>query len=550
MKRFFAILLIIICLGVSESYAYSSGFLYMVNAMKIPTTNVNGLNINEEIYEKYNLFVYGNPTLVKDPKQNWKNSSTGKMTRSGSVWNGVGERGEYWILGEDVNGKSVHNEIFPDDYNSGISPTEWIYREVVGAEESWNDASKFIYEEQKEYMLTQKLSRFGTVYDLTASDIGTNKTRVENFATWSSAGSIYTEKPGVGNGYWVATFSVPPMAGNAKLNSVLEFPNGLEYTIPKEESKVVIPIEFGAFIDGLSSYARDNHVKTIESELKINGNLHSVISSTETTRIGKNTSLIVDKVKCQGMDKIVFEVECNSYASTYFNDGKGLYATQKKTVIVNLDNDKISYVDRINEEHAPTIYSVKIKRLTKERGITEYVDLYTNKRTQMPFVCAGQVIRIEVETSSDAEGVTFDFSGYESIKKLDQITERFLWDEPNERKEATAFRRKNALDKYYDLPDFLVQSKETLNRKVFCGTYIIPYGTKQTLHSWNSLRESSKDAFKIDESRLFTRKDRAYELVVSAKSLRFERTKSYSFDVAERWDELYNHDLTKYISNR
>ena len=39
------------------------------------------------------------------------------------------------------------------------------------------------------------------------------------------AGSIYTEKPGEGNVYWAATFSIPPLAKDAKLISKLELPH-------------------------------------------------------------------------------------------------------------------------------------------------------------------------------------------------------------------------------------------------------------------------------------------------------------------------------------
>ena len=88
---------------------------------------------------------------------------------------------------------------------------------------------------------------------------------------------------------------------------------------------------------------------------------------------------------------------------------------------------------------------------------------------------------------------------------------------------------------------------ESETKKVFSAIYVIPYETMQTLHSWNSLREESKDAFKIDEGKLFSRKERAYQLVVKASNARHTGTEIYYLDVAERWDELYNRDLSKYV---
>ena len=531
-------------------YAYSSGFLYMITAMKIEMNNVNGLPINEEIYEKYNLIVYGSPTTVNDPKQRWKSTDNGNWTKDGGAWNGAGERGEYWVLGQDFSGKSVHNEIFPDDYNSGTSPLEWNYRVINGAEESWSDATKYMYDEQKEYMLSQKLSRFGTTYDLTVMDIGLDKVRLENYATWGSAGSVYTEKPGQGNVYWVATFSIPPMAGEAKLNSVLDLMNGAEYTIPKDVNEIEIPFSFGAYIDGLSEYARDEHIKLIESELKVNGITYDIVSASETIRIGKNGSLIVNRNDYPGVGKITLNLECNSFATTYFPSDPVLYSNKNATITINLESDSKNKVSSESDRYAPIIYNIKLKRITTDKWGNEVAeDLYVNEKTGLPFVCAGQVIKIEVETSKSAEKVTFDFSGSNSIRTLDNLTKRFLWDEPQSRGEKSRYSSLAALQRAYNMPARLKLEKSKRETNIFSATYVIPYQTTQTLHSWNSLREEKKDAFKIDESKLFKRKGSSYTLVVKATSDKGSRTKNYSFDVAERWDELYNHDISKYISN-
>ena len=76
---------------------------------------------------------------------------------------------------------------------------------------------------------------------------------------------------------------------------------------------------------------------------------------------------------------------------------------------------------------------------------------------------------------------------------------------------------------------------------------MIPYETTQTLHSWSSLRNESKNAFDIDESKLFTSKGTPYRLVIKASSYMGTRTKTQALDVAERWDVLFNRDISKYI---
>ena len=533
---------------VPNCYAYSSGFLYMINAMNIEMNNSNGLPINEEIYERYNLIVYGNPITANDPKQRWKSTENGNWTKGGGAWNGAGERGEYWILGQDFSGRSVHNEIFPDDYNSGTSPLEWNYRVITGAEESWSDASKYMYDEQKEYMLSQKLSRFGVTYDLTVADIGLDKVRLENYATWGSAGSVYTEKPGQGNVYWVATFSIPPMAGDARLNSILKLPNGTEYTISKDENEIEIPLSFGACIDGLSEYAKAEHIKVIESELKVNGVTSNAVSASETIRISKNGNLIIKKSDYPGAGKITLNLECNSFASTYFPSDPVMYSNKNVVVTINFESESKNRVPDKRDPESPVIYDITVKRVTTDKWGNEFLeDLYVNKKTGTPFVCAGQVIRIEVEVSKSADLVTFDFAGSNSIRTLDSLTKKFLWDEPNSRGEKSEYWSLSMLQRAYNMPGKLLLEETTGSSKIYSATYVIPYKTTQTLHSWNSLREEKKDAFKIDETKLFKRMGSVYSLVIKATSEKGSRTKNYTFDVAERWDELYNHDISMYI---
>lgn len=198
----------------------SESFSKTLELINVPEKNTDGYEINEEMYKIYNLIVYGKPQdVVKN--QRWKDTPNGKYINKST-----NKRGEYRILGYALNGSVVNNELFPDDYVSGKSPEKWNYIVIDDAYASWNDTSKYQTEEQYNYMLNQKLSRNGITYNLTAKDIGLTKARLEAFATWKTAGSIFTLKKDDRGIYWGATFSIPPMAADAEVNALLNFPNG------------------------------------------------------------------------------------------------------------------------------------------------------------------------------------------------------------------------------------------------------------------------------------------------------------------------------------
>lgn len=89
MKKFFISIICFFLFLTTSVYAYSSGFEYMINAMKIEKINVNGLQLNEEIYEKYNIFVYGSPSKIVSNKQRFKVTSNGRWTLEGGSYKGI-----------------------------------------------------------------------------------------------------------------------------------------------------------------------------------------------------------------------------------------------------------------------------------------------------------------------------------------------------------------------------------------------------------------------------------------------------------------------------
>ena len=115
MKRITILLLIITSLFISsKAFAYSENFNLMITTMVISLENVHGKSLNEEIYNKYSLFVYGSP-LDGYSGQRWTDVDDG-------LWKNGSHTGEYWILGEKKEGYEVHNHKFPMDVEPPTSP--------------------------------------------------------------------------------------------------------------------------------------------------------------------------------------------------------------------------------------------------------------------------------------------------------------------------------------------------------------------------------------------------------------------------------------------
>lgn len=542
-------ILIILCFSIS--FAYSEKFELMISTMGIATENVNGKVLNEEKYNKYSLFVYGSPNDGYSG-QRWKNVDDG-------LWTNGSNKGEYWILGENQNGYEVHNHKFPMDVEPPTTPEQWRYANISNAESSWLDQSKYMDDYQKEYMLNSKLMRNEVTYNITALDIGLDKVRLENYATWTTKGSVYTERYDMQNKRWAANFMVPPMAGNARLEGYAKFPNGTEYQVSNDESSIDIPINYGAKVLDLSDYARKEHVKEIKSELYINDSLISSISNTECLEVDNSKTYTV--YKNGDNETIVLYVTVKSSLITKFITDGALVDIQKYVLVIQfgekeeeeviLNEEPDTYFRAVETEieyeseefPPPKITNVTIKRIVNG----EQKDLLISRKTGKAFVCAGQTITISVAINNSVDRAYISFQGDSSIFTFDDLTKRFEWDEPRQRKEKTYFNNLNAFRKMYSATIFLNKDSSDGETTYYSYTYIIPYGTKQTLNSWSTLREKNQDAFSIDENQLFTRITSPYQLVVKASGIGGMDTKRVELDVFERWDTLYNRNISKYV---
>lgn len=541
------IFLIIIIVSVQTiAFGYTKSFEYLTSVMNIEQKTDNGYMLNEEIYNEYNQFVYGSPLMITSG-QRWKDVSTGHWTKGGGAWNGSGTRGEYWVLGYNLAKEQIHNHKFPVDVEPPTPPTEWRYVYLSDAENSWDDSSLYLHEEQKTYMQNTNLTRNGITYDLSAIDIGLNKARVENYATWKTEGNIYTRRYDKNNKEWAANFIVPPMAANASLKSILNFSEGNEYTIAKNEESITIPVEFGSEMINLSDFAKAEHVKEIKSELFVNDENYDSISDEKKINILKNGNIVINKNDYKNQSEVEIEVSCNSLLITEFTVDGALTDVVSQKIYIYIEteeeekeNIKVKEENRnyVEEAVPPSINSVTLGQYENSK----IIPLNKSKKQNTEFICAGHMLAIEVNTSN-TDYITLEFEGDSSIITLDDITKRFEWDEPRERNVKTRYSSLTALKNVYKRRTKI----NSENENYFVYYYVIPYKTKQTLHSWSTLREISKDAFEIDESKLFSRISSPYNIVIKAYSDEGVRTKKVKLDVFERWDTLYNRNLTPYI---
>ena len=550
MKNIFKYLMISLLLVFLHSYsfAYSEKFELMISTMGIEKQNINGKELNEEIYNAYSLFVYGSP-------QDGYNGQRFKSVEQGLSSNG-NSVGEYWVLGENFEGYEVHNHKFPVDVEPPTSPETWRYALIKNAYDSWQDQSKYMDDLQREYMLNSLLARNDTAYQITVKDIGLNKVRLENYATWKTKGTVYTERYDIQNKRWAANFMVPPMAANSEIESYARFPNGTIYNAEEKQRVVSIPIKYGAYAKELTDYAKKEHVKEIKSQLFINDVLIGEIKDAEILEI--ESDLNYDVFKSSDNEIVVLNVSVKSTLLTKFTTDGALADVKNYVVIVNFGSEIIeeekeikTYNNYVRDEEKstseevppPLIKEVKVYRIVNGERRKLLTAITTNKA----FICAGQTIVINVSVANSVDRTTISFAGDSSIFTFDDITKKIEWDEPRSRGKATFLNSLKDSQKMY--AGALLMNVDSVDENItnFSYTYIIPYGTKQTLNSWSTLREESKNAFSINESKVFSRIRSPYQIVIKASGFGGITTKRFDLDVFERWDTLYNRDISKYV---
>ena len=541
-------------------YASDIPLKTMLEMKGIPQKNVNGLILNEEVYAQSGLYVYGMPQEMKN-SQRWKNKEDGNWRIQDKDGNNVS--GEYWILGENYMGGAVYNPKFPMTIQTNLEK-QWKFMKLPNSVDSWQAKIENGSQNQRNYMLTQKLYQNNVEQESTAQEIGMEKVKIEKAATWQNSGMVTTKKINQDQIEWLETFEIKPMAAQATLSSFISAKGGTKFQFAEKEETLEIIITYGASVQNVSNHASPKDVKMIQSSLYINGQKVDTIARGETYSIQKEYRLVLQKPKEDEPPIGRIHLRCSSFMTTYFISdsiyqnttdaeltlwiGDELPAEEEKKEegkIVNVT----SATEKREKGAMPKITQIEVKRVTiNAKGNEELVDLLVSQKQGLPFICAGQEIEIRVHTIHNTESVTLEIAGDKSIQQLDELTKKFEIEEPKERKMVSKYQSSVQLEKMYRLPRQLtLEIDEENGTKIFSTRYVIPYGTKQTLHSWNSLREKNRNAFQINEEDLFTRITQPYTFYFKARSEKGTTTNIKKIDVFETWNTLYNRDLTKHI---
>ena len=568
------LIMFIIIFG-NKSYCLSDNFKEVISVMGIEKYNSQGYLINEYIYYAYNQIVYGEPEDASaEPSQRWKATSEGKWIRNG-------EKGEYRILGYNNIGKVVNNHDFPMDIVPSSEPTEWNYAVLSDAEESWSDISRFKFTEQRDYMQNANLMRNDITYDITANQIGLNKARLDNASTWKTSGLIYTNRIDPYGKRWEATFVAPPIGNDVKFTNSVKTTSG-SYSMAKYVASVNIEVEYSAKVSGNLEYIKPKHVKKLETSIYLNGNLLGTITSSKTlSHSGKKKFTIYHEDLISGETKAKLDIRSKLY--TEFTTDGPMYAKNSSNVTIivarymaaNLvDREKLDeseYSDpkitipkdivEVDNVSSGSV-DVEVVKIIKENDKLIAQQLSKSNATEnvngQGFVSGGSYIGIKVKGDANIFSVICRFKGDESIGVFDKLSKQFEWEEPIMQGKETLF---NSLEKYTQMYDKDIEM-ENVGNGIYETKYLIPYMTKQTLHSWNSLRDSGYSAFDIDKKLILSRIDIPYILEFDVYRQIEEETENgvniYTeketvqtyLDVFECWTNLYNRDLSPYILNK
>lgn len=175
----------------------------------------------------------------------------------------------------------------------------------------------------------------------------------------------------------------------------------------------------------------------------------------------------------------------------------------------------------------------------KNRRYMEELKKPKNNSNSEGFLCAGETLAMNV-TLKNTDFLVVDLIGDESVKTFDSLTERFLCKDGNNEAEV--------LETMYQFPKVLypIFTDTEESTSTFQFTYVVPYRTKQSLHSWSTLKRSSLE--EINTNRLFERICTPYKIVIYPNGLTGAE-KKWEFDVFERWDTVLNRDVSRYLKN-
>lgn len=496
------------CLGVSDS------FKFIIDTIGIPQYNVLGDEINEEIYNAYNLFVYSNPLAMysRTATQRFKEvKDNGKWCENGGRYCGYGKRGEYNVLGVSYSGSIINNVYFPVDNVPEVTPDYWNFILVPGAYESWQDTSKYKYNEQLEYMKNTKLlfdkidyknnisDSYDLVeYNLSSNSIGLNKAKLNVSSTWKTGGIITVRRINNKGEIRVATMATKPMAANANVKSNLKVDNKLTL---KRGEKIKIPITFGAEAINLNEYAKVEHIKKIVSTIYIDDVEVSKVEEGRAKDIKKSIIYNLENEKFNNSGTYNINIRVSSYLYTDFYVDGLMQDTIEKNITIQIEKEEIVPVEKID-----------VKVLEKENNDYIIRDFIKNK-----------------DTLNNSVGL---------IQNSKYIAINVKYDDRLEQKEE--------IKVYINDKEVKIEKiKENLN----CIIYKIKLdGCKNTLLGWSESRNRSKNYFNIDFGKIGSRinEPNCIKIINISDSKEYEN-KIY-FDVIDDYKLNINYILNNVLN--
>ena len=328
-----------------------------------------------------------------------------------------------------------------------------------------------------------------------------------------------------------------------------------------------------------NEYLQQSYVESYNNNPRVRNNYRLFIVDEELSDIslnryinmlkGSNISMTTDKSTVWGDDVIQYTstfgvngvlIPESTSAGKYeilltAHDVEGNIATTYLTLIVEDDEEKKEEdKEESNEENSeenseetikdPKIEEYKVGRFfyRNKLGFLEELSRDNKNSNTEGFLCAGETLGTTIK-AKDTEYIEIDFWGDSSIKTFDKLTKRFLVDNPIKNGQSIG-----AVDKNYSNFPIKVypQYVDNSGNSVFNYFYVIPYGTKQSLESWSTLKKSTLK--NIDKSKLFNRRISPYEIIIYLNGDR-ENFIKIKFDVFERWDTVLNRNVSSYISN-
>lgn len=334
-------------------YGISDEFKFVIDTIGVPRYNVLGDEINERAYNTYHVFVYSNPTAMyhRTSAQRFKEVANGKWTKDG-------KNGEYDILGVDYSGGFVYNVYFPVDNLPECLPDQWHYIGISGALSSWNDASKYKYQEQIEYMKQSRLL-FDRIdyashtidpyhlveYPITPLQIGLDKIRLNTAATWKTYGIVSINRINHLGQVRYATLAIKPIAASADVSSYIEVPQKI--VLDENSDEAVFTIKYGARAVHLNEYAKVEHIKEISSNLSIDGMNISKVKDARRGETQKSYQYKISREKL-GEGTYTLTLKNHSYLYTEFYVDGLMQNEIEKNVTIQINPKKVVPIEKVN----------------------------------------------------------------------------------------------------------------------------------------------------------------------------------------------------------